>query len=140
MITESDMQFINEAEKVAAYATCDLLHVGCVIVKDGTIISSGWNATIPEYKPCSEAGHIMSEDGRCMRQIHAETNAVLNVSNKDDLKGAIAYVTLEPCDNCTKILNQSGISSVLFKSRFKNPFNTYFIKPMEWVCLEDLES
>lgn len=140
MVTAEDLNYIAMAEKVAVHATCDILNVGCVIVNNGNVVSTGWNAAVTGYKPCKEAGHIMSDDGRCMRQVHAETNAILAAANRDDLKGATAYVTLEPCDTCTKLLNQSGIKKVIFKNKFKNPFNTHFIEPMEWICLEDIES
>jgi len=139
LVTTEDLGYIAMAEKVAEKATCDILNVGCVIVNHGIVVSTGWNAAVVGYKPCNEVGHIMSEDGRCMRQVHAETNAILAASNKEDLNGATVYVTLEPCDNCTKLLNQSGIKKVVFKNRFKNPFNIHFIDPMEWTCLEDME-
>ncbi|WP_017754704.1 deoxycytidylate deaminase [Calidifontibacillus oryziterrae] len=138
MINEKDLYFIKMAEEVAKHSTCNLVNVGCVIVKEGTVISTGVNAAVKGYKPCEEVGHVLSEDGRCMRQIHAETNAIMN-GTKEELVGATAYVTLEPCDNCTKLLNQSGIKKVIFKKRFPNPYNNFFVEPMEWICLDVLD-
>lgn len=138
MLDEKDYKYLQLAEEVAKNATCDLLQVGCVIVKDDEVVATGCNAAIKGYPPCKEVGHVMSDDGRCMRQIHAEMNAIFN-GKKEDLVGATAYVTLEPCDNCTKMLNQSGIKKVIFKKRFKNPYNHHFIQPMEWICLEDIQ-
>lgn len=137
MLSEKDYKYMNLAEQIAKNATCNLLQVDCVIVKDEKVIAVGYNAAIIGYPPCEEAGHVLSDDGRCMRQIHAEMNALFNGKN-EDLAGATAYVTLEPCDTCTKMLNQSGIKKVIFKEKFANPYNRHFIEPMEWICLEDL--
>ncbi|WP_082294995.1 deoxycytidylate deaminase [Sporosarcina ureilytica] len=140
MITAKDLSYMAMAEKISKKATCNLLNVGCVIVNNNIVVSTGWNAAVKGYKPCDEVGHVMSNDGRCVRQVHAETNAILATNDIDDLQGATVYVTLEPCDNCTKLLNQCGIKKVIYKKRFKNPFNMHFIEPMEWICLEDIDS
>lgn len=73
--------------------------VGCVIVKDDIIISEGCTS---DY-----GGN------------HAELNAINNVENKNDLKGSILYVTLEPCSHhgktppCVEIINKYNVSNVI---------------------------
>src|SRR5699024_9370502 len=131
MITKEDLQYIEMAEEIAEQTTCGILSVGCVIVNDGKVVATGANTTIKGYKPCDEVGHVLTEEGRCMRQIHAEANAILN-SEKEDLVGATAYVTHEPCEYCTKLLNHRDIKKVIFKNALPNPYNKHFIKPMEW--------
>ncbi len=44
---------------------------------------------------------------------HAELNAILN-SAHNNLKGARVYVTLFPCNECTKAIIQSGIAEVVY--------------------------
>ena len=46
---------------------------------------------------------------------HAELNAVLN-SNTADLSGARIYVALFPCNECTKVIIQSGIKEIIYLS------------------------
>ena len=46
---------------------------------------------------------------------HAELNAILN-SAHNNLKGARVYVTLFPCNECTKAIIQSGIAEVVYYS------------------------
>ena len=46
---------------------------------------------------------------------HAELNAILN-KNTADVKGCTLYVALFPCNECAKLIIQSGINEVLFVS------------------------
>ena len=46
---------------------------------------------------------------------HAELNAILN-KNTADVKGCTLYVALFPCNECAKLIIQSGIKEVLFVS------------------------
>ena len=48
---------------------------------------------------------------------HAEMNAILNYrGNKKDLEHAKIYVDLFPCNECAKIIIQSGIKEVVYLS------------------------
>ena len=47
---------------------------------------------------------------------HAEFNAILNIRNGSSLKGCTLYVTLFPCNNCTKAVIQTGIKKVVYLS------------------------
>lgn len=44
--------------------------------------------------------------------VHAEPNAILNSTS--NLKGATLYVTLFPCNECAKLIIQSGIKTVVY--------------------------
>ena len=46
---------------------------------------------------------------------HAELNAILN-KNSADVKGCTLYVALFPCNECAKLVIQSGITRVLYVS------------------------
>ena len=46
---------------------------------------------------------------------HAELNAILN-KNSADVKGCTMYVALFPCNECAKLIIQSGIAEVVFVS------------------------
>ena len=46
---------------------------------------------------------------------HAELNAILN-KNSFDVKGCTIYVALFPCNECAKLIIQSGISEVVYVS------------------------
>eukprot|EP00058_Branchiostoma_floridae_P012662 XP_002598150.1 hypothetical protein BRAFLDRAFT_82934 [Branchiostoma floridae] len=46
---------------------------------------------------------------------HAELNAILN-KNSADVKGCTMYVALFPCNECAKLVIQSGIREIVFMS------------------------
>src|SRR5512137_454339 len=74
-----DEYFMNIARMVASRATCDRKHVGAVLVRDRTLLSTGYNGSIRGLGHCSEEGHMM-EDGHCVRTVHAEANAIIQAA------------------------------------------------------------
>lgn len=92
------------AELGAGYTSPNPM-VGCVVVKDGRIISEGYHQKYGEW--------------------HAERNALMNC--KDDTTGADLYVTLEPCCHygktppCTEIIIEKKIARVFVGSLDSNP-------------------
>src|SRR5579885_1345821 len=84
--------FMNIASEVATRSTCDRKHVGAVIVRDKTILSTGYNGSVRGLPHCDDVGHMM-EDGHCVATIHAEANAVIQAArNGVRLEGAEIYV------------------------------------------------
>lgn len=127
-----DDYFLDIAEVVATRATCTRLHVGCVIVKDKHIVSTGFNGSIHGHEHCEEVGCLLNDEGRCIRTLHAEENAVLH-ADRYLLKGATAYITHESCEKCAKTLAQSGIARIVFRNPYKNKWNEHFLKDIEVV-------
>ena len=70
-----DEYFISIAQVVATRSTCPRKYVGAVLVRNRTILSTGYNGSIRGMPHCSDAGHMM-EDGHCVATIHAEANQV----------------------------------------------------------------
>jgi dCMP deaminase len=99
-----DEYFMGIALKVATRATCDRKHVGAVIVRDKTILSTGYNGSIRGLPHCSDAGHLM-EDGHCVRTVHAEANAICQAArNGVRIEGGDIYTTASPCWSCFRLL------------------------------------
>ena len=84
--------------------------VGCVIVKDGNIISMGWNGTPPNTDNKTRI------DGVTKREvIHSESNAIAKLAKTGGSSyGATIYCTHSPCWNCALLLLQSGIVRVVY--------------------------
>jgi dCMP deaminase len=133
-----DEYFMDIAETVSTRATCNRLHVGCVIVKDKRIISTGYNGSVSGKEQCDEVDHLYNDQNRCIRTIHAEQNSLL-FANRDELKGATAYITHYPCENCAKLLVQSGIKRVVYKHTYENKFSKYFLDMIETIQLEECD-
>jgi dCMP deaminase len=111
---EWDEYFIAIAKTVSSRATCERLKVGAVIVRDRTILSTGYNGSIRGSPHCVDEGCYLV-DGHCVRTIHAETNAILQAAkNGVDLTGATCYVTHSPCINCLKHLINAGVIDIIW--------------------------
>lgn len=111
-----DRYFCNLAETVATRSTCDRAHVGCVLVKDNRIVSTGYNGSLPGLPHCDEVGHEL-HNGHCVRTIHAEANAIIEAGR--DARGATAYCTHYPCHTCAMLLARAGIVRVVYLSEYR---------------------
>ena len=115
-----DEYFMDIAVVVARRSTCPRKHVGAVIVRDKTILSTGYNGSVRGLPHCDEIGHMM-EDGHCVRTIHAEVNAVIQAAkNGSRIDGATIYVTASPCWNCFKTICNAGIKRIVFEEFYRD--------------------
>jgi dCMP deaminase len=115
-----DEYFMNIAREVATRATCNRKHVGAVIVRDKTILSTGYNGSIRGLPHCDDDDHMM-EDGHCVRTIHAENNAIIQAAkNGTAIEGAMIYVTASPCWNCFKMIANAGIKRIAFGEFYRD--------------------
>lgn len=71
--------FMMQAAMLASRSTCTRLHVGAVVVKDGRIIASGYNGSVTGTPHCTEVGDLIV-DGHCIRAVHAEQNALMQLA------------------------------------------------------------
>jgi dCMP deaminase len=115
-----DEYFMNIARVVATRATCDRKHVGAVLVRDKTILSTGYNGSIRGLPHCTEAGHMM-EDGHCVATVHAEANAIIQAAkNGVAVEGATIYTTASPCWPCFKLIANSGARRIVFGEFYRD--------------------
>lgn len=99
--------------------TCDRLRAACILVdKNKRLAGAGYNGSLPGDGHCDEIGHFISEDGHCIRTLHAEVNAILHSAG--NLEGATAYVIGTPCVDCTKKLLSKGIKKILYTREYDN--------------------
>ena len=112
--------FMSIAKQVASRSTCDRKHVGAVIVRDKTILSTGYNGSIRGMPHCDEVGHMI-ENEHCIATIHAETNAILQAAKNGVMidKGEI-YITASPCWPCFKMLANAGIKKVYYGEFYRD--------------------
>ena len=111
---------MNIAKQVATRSTCDRKHVGSVIVRDKTILSTGYNGSIRGMPHCDEVGHLM-EEGHCVATIHAEANAVLQAAkNGVRIESGEVYITASPCWSCFKMLANTGIKKIYYGEFYRD--------------------
>ncbi len=115
-----DEYFMNIARQVATRSTCPRKHVGAVIVRDRTILSTGSHGSIRGLPHCSVGGCVM-EDGHCVSTVHAEANAIIQAAkNGVAIHGAEIYTTASPCWPCFKLIANSGLSRVYFGEFYRD--------------------
>ena len=116
-----DTYFMNIAREVATRSTCSRKNVGAVIVRDKTILSTGYNGSVRGLPHCDDGGHMM-EDGHCVRTIHAEANAIIQAAkNGTQIAAASIYVTASPCWSCFKMIANAGIDRIVFGEFYRDP-------------------
>ncbi len=113
-----DEYFMGIATMTALRSKDNNSQVGaCLVSEDNKILSMGYNG-MPlgcndDEMPWGREGDPL--DTKYMYVCHAELNAILNSPHKT-LKGARCYVTLFPCNECSKAIIQSGIKEIVYFS------------------------
>ncbi len=120
----NDKNFINIAKEIATASNCVSKQVGAVIVKNGRILSTGYNGTPPGYTNCSDYwdGQYTKDHHEWSNtyEIHAEMNAIIWAARKGiSIEDATIYVTLEPCSQCSKNLIASGIKRIVYQTPYE---------------------
>ena len=121
----SDKNFINIAKELASASKCVSKQVGAVIVKDGRILSTGYNGTPTGFKNCCDHwdGQYTPEHHEWSKtyEIHAEMNALIWAAREGiSINGATIYVTLEPCSDCSKNIIASGIKRIVYDKAYEH--------------------
>ncbi len=111
-----DEYFMGVAKLAAMRSKDPNSQVGCCIVStDNKILSIGYNG-FP--RGCSDDEFPWDREGdpldtKYIYVTHSELNAILNFRG-GTLEGSRIYVTLFPCNECTKAIIQSGISEIIY--------------------------
>jgi dCMP deaminase len=120
-----DKAYLRMAATWAELSHCTRKKVGAVIVKDGMIISDGYNGTPAGFDNRCENG-----DGDTHWYVlHAEANAILKVAKStNNCVGATLYLTLSPCRDCSKLIVQAGIERVVYMHAYKDTTGIDFLQ------------
>jgi dCMP deaminase len=119
-----DKAYLKMAHEWAKLSHCTRKKVGAIIVKDGMIISDGYNGTPAGFDNCCEN----DEGDTHWFVLHAEANAILKVAKStNNCKDATLYLTLSPCKDCSKLILQAGIKRLVFSSVYKDRTGVDFL-------------
>jgi len=123
-----DLYFYNIAREVAKQSRCLSRQIGCIIVKDKSIITTGYNGPPRGIPDCSTRSR---KEGVCPRQAkgfvsgeglhlcpaaHAEANAIVNVARLGGTStvGTSMYLNCGvPCKNCLGLIINAGIKELV---------------------------
>jgi dCMP deaminase len=120
-----DKAYLRMAKTWSDLSHCNRKQVGAIIVKDGMIISDGYNGTPSGFDNCCE-----NKDGETHWYVlHAEANAILKVAQSThNCTGATLYLTMSPCKDCSKLVLQAGIVRVVFMNAYKDSSGVSFLE------------
>ena len=121
----NDRNFINIARELATASKCVSKQVCALIVKDGRILSTGYNGTPAGFKNCCDYwdNKYTPEHHEWSKtyEIHAEMNAIIWAAREGiSIEGATIYVTLEPCSECSKNVIASGIKRIVYEKPYEH--------------------
>ena len=120
-----DIAYLKMALDWSKLSYCERRQVGSLIVKDKMIISDGYNGTPSGFENFCE-----DENGYTKWYVlHAEANAILKVaSSTHACQGATLYITMSPCQGCSKLIHQAGIKRVVYMEAYKDTSGVDFLK------------
>ena len=126
--------FINIAKNISELSSCVQYKVGAILVKDGRILSTGYNGTPPGFINCNEyfsSGKPSREEHAKFSEeteIHGELNAILFAArNGISIEGSVLYVTLHPCKHCLKMICAAGIKEVYYAEEYDRYTNSKLV-------------
>ena len=114
--TALDCRYIRMAQIWAENSYCKRRQVGALLVKNKTIISDGYNGT-----PAGFTNICEDENGHTYPYVlHAEANAITKIARSgNSSEGATLYITTSPCNECSKLIIQAGITRVVFSEHYR---------------------
>lgn len=127
-MTEKELRYnqlyMDLAERIAQMSHAVRAKVGAVLVRDGNVISFGWNGT-PAGTP-NQCELDVVKDGvlttvTAPNVQHAEENLLMKMLRSGiSAKDATLYVTLLPCLHCAKMVYGSGIKKVYYRDSYRD--------------------
>ena len=139
-----DIIYMQMAYQIAKLSYAKRRRVGCIIVKDTQVISTGYNGTPHGFDNDCEEDQVRAIENENHKQIleekgydcddvccsknvtirevlHAESNALAKVSKSTlSSEGADMYITTCPCFDCAKLIIQSGIARVFYSEDYRD--------------------
>ena len=113
------------AQEWGKLSHCKRKQVGAIIVKDRMIISDGYNGT-----PSGFENYCEDDEGYTKWYVlHAEANAILKVAaSTQSCEGATLYISLSPCQQCSKLIHQAGIKRIVYAEAYKDSSGIDFLE------------
>ena len=120
-----DRAYMRMAHEWSKLSHCTRKKVGALIVREGMIISDGYNGTPTGFPNDCEDGNGLTH----WYVLHAEANAIMKVARStNNAKGATLYLTHSPCKECSKLILQAGIQRLVYLDAYKDPSGLHLLE------------
>lgn len=124
---------------IAQWASCYQADrkIGCVIVKNKRIVTTGYNGAPAGIKTCVERGECLRKKlgiasgtrAEMCYATHAEQNAIIQAAKLgSSIDGATLYCTHQPCVICAKMIVNSGVTRVVYENGYPDDFAIDILK------------
>lgn len=126
-----EQYFMDMTHLVKSRGTCPRRQVGALIVKDKRVLTTGYNGAPRNFPHPCDAGCLRDElqiPSGMMADVcpclHAEQNAILQAATTGvSIEGADLYCTTQPCTQCSRMIANCGIGSVVFQEEYPDPMS-----------------
>ena len=145
--------YLDIAETVAERSTCLRKKYGAIIVKNDSIVSTGYNGAPRGRKNCTELGVCMrdtlgiprGERYALCRAVHSEANAII-AAPREQMLGATLYMVgvdaksgellrdTNSCMMCKRMVINAGIATVIIRTG-EDSYKTINVE--DWICDDD---
>ena len=121
-----DIAYLEMAEAFSKTSVAERLKVGCVIVRDGQLISLGINGTPSGWY----TNNCEDENGKTSWFTkHAEVQALNKLRKSTESSvGADMYITHSPCKMCCLDIIDAGIKRIVFKESYRDTSGIEILK------------
>lgn len=137
--TKWDHRFMEMAGLIASWTSCfaEGRSIGCVIVKDKRIMTTGYNGAPQGVQTCKEKGECMRRKlgiasgtrAEVCYAIHAEQNAIIQAAKLGvSIEGATLYCTHQPCSMCARMIINAGIVKTIYEKGYPDEFTLQLFK------------
>ena len=145
--------YLDIAQTVLERSTCLRRKYGAIIVKNDTIVSTGYNGAPRGRVNCSDLGYCMrdklgiprGERYEMCRSIHAEANAIIAAPRSEMLDSVLYLAGIDgktgeiisdscSCQMCKRMVINAGISKVIVRNT-KTEYTVYDVR--DWIINDD---
>lgn len=117
-----DIFHMSVAESAAMMSYANRLKVGAVASRGSSILSYGYNGTLPGQSNVCEGTNPDGSTYTLDTVLHAEENLLIKMATSNEsICGSTIYITHAPCVKCARMLIASNISRVIYRDVYRDP-------------------
>ena len=126
--------YMSVAELTSKLSYARRLQVGAVMVKGNKILGTGYNGMPSGWdNNCEDELKWPNGEIRFLTSkpevLHAETNCIAKVSaSTESSQDATLFCTHAPCLDCAKLIYQSGVNSVYYRTSYRDDSGVKFLE------------
>lgn len=111
--------FFSILDQVKTRSTCRHRQASAILVRDNSIISTGYNGAPGGLSHCIDKDYCNKERYNLCVATHAEINAIVNAAKQGvSTENSILYTEYFPCYDCMKVIINAGIVKIIYRQEY----------------------